>query len=379
MLPIIVNAYNRPASLARLLASIGSAEVPAGTPLIISIDHGGDADVLQVAETFGWARGPKEIIAQPRKLGLVGHFRFCGGLTRQWGALICLEDDLVVSRQFHNFAAQALAVCGDDPRLAGISLNRPWFNGYTHTPFEPVLDDADNFFFQVYWYQGQVYTPEMWDAFESWWRGSPGGVTPQDGLHPMFLPGPRWGNDFFPKGMQYLAATGKTFLYPRESHTTNFGDAGTHFGQATPFFQVPLQHFRETYRLRGLDSARGVYDSFYELAPDKLAPALGETAFDVDLNGTKPAEALRHDLVLTTRPVRRAVRTFGDALRPLEMNVLEGTPGSGIALARREDVREGWLDNLRFERRRHAWYARREIPLRRRLLYRLLERLDRGR
>jgi len=60
-LAIVVNAYNRPASLARLLASLSAALVPEGVNLHISIDGSGDPEVKVLAETFEWTRGEKTI------------------------------------------------------------------------------------------------------------------------------------------------------------------------------------------------------------------------------------------------------------------------------------------------------------------------------
>jgi hypothetical protein len=356
---IIVNAYNRPHALARLLGSLQRAAVPADAPLIISMDHGGGEAVRRVAQDFHW-RGGKRLIPRPARLGVVGHFLACGALTAEYGDIIYLEDDLYAGRQFYNFAAQALDFYRGDDRIAGISLNRLHFNGYTHHPFEPILDDADTFFLQVYWYQGQAYSAGMWQAFERWWA-SAGDVTPADGLHPLFLPHARWRDDFFPRAMKYLVQTGRYFVFPREAQATNFGDAGAHFNQPTPRFQVPLQNFRGQYRFRTLQQSAAVYDSFHEPLPDRLGLPPGFC--DVDLNGTKPPTALRHGLVLTTRPTRNPLRTYGLALRPPEMNVLEVLPGEGIALARREDVARGWLADLRHAAKMDAYQRRRRASL----------------
>ena len=379
MLPtIVVNAYNRPLALERLLASIQKAAIPSGARLILSIDAGGDQQVRKIAETTSWPHGEKEVHVHKENLGLVEHLRYCGGLSQIHGDIVYLEDDLVVSRQFYTFACRALEAYRTDGRIAGVSLNRIHSNGYTQMPFEPALDASDAFFAQIYWYQGQAYTPQMWAGFERWWtKRRP--ITPADGLHPLFLPHPRWHNDFFPDAMHYLAETGRTFVFPRESHTTNFGDAGTHFPSATRAFQVPLQHRRVEYRLGTLEDALAVYDSFFEILPEKLAPAIPHAEFDVDLNGSKPPSALRTDLVLTTRPVRRAQKSFALALRPPEMNVLESVPGTGISLARRDDVLRGAHADRIAGMRLRRFHRRGMVSLRQALLDRLALWLDRSR
>lgn len=358
---IVINAFNRPLSLKRLLESLCRAWTPDGTRLVFSIDPGGDPAVRQIAERFAWMHGKKEVLTHSSKMGLVGHFLFCGGLTRRFGDIIYLEDDLYVSRAFYDYAQQALAAFSDDNRIAGLSLNRLHFNGYTQLPFDPILDGTDAFFAQIYWYQGQVYTPDMWDAFETWWKSDRCPVQPADGLHPLFLAHPRWENDFFPDAMHYLAATGRTFAFPRASHTTHFGDAGTHFAGTTAFFQVPLQNNRISLRFHSLDSAAARYDHFLEIQPEILTRSLPGFDFDVDLNGTKPLQALKKEFVLTTRPVRSAEMTFALDLRPPEMNILEGAPGKGISLARRSEVRYDALSDRLTAARLRA-YSRRRLP-----------------
>jgi len=133
---IVVNAYNRPAALARLLASLQQAAYPADVPvpLIISIDRGGSADVRTLAHNFAWPHGPLEVIVQEQHLGLVQHFFACGDLTQRYDAIVYLEDDLTVSPVFFAYATQSLSFYQHEERVAGLSLFGLWFNGYTSSP-----------------------------------------------------------------------------------------------------------------------------------------------------------------------------------------------------------------------------------------------------
>jgi len=342
---IAVPAFNRPASLRRLLASLAAADVSPGTPLLIAVDCPADerhvpanTEVLAAARAFRWPHGPLEVVAQPAPLGLVGNVFFCGAMAERFGAVVLLEDDLLVSARCHAYARQALAVYGDDERLAGLSLNAPWFNGFTHQPFVPLLDDGDVFFLQLSTPHGQVYTAGQWAAFRRWLAAA----APDAGaaaVHDLFYTFPA--DDWLGTKARYLADTGRFYVYPRESLTTNCGEPGTHFDRATSFFQVPLQQRRRDFRFLPLDEAVAVYDGFYELWPDRLnrlTDRLRGYDYDVDLYATKPARRLTADTVLTTRPCRRAEATFGRDLWPLEANVIASVPGRGIALARREDV-----------------------------------------
>jgi hypothetical protein len=110
-------------------------------------------------------------------------------------------------------------------------------------------------------------------------------------------------------------------------------------------FQVPLNGSLRPPALRPLAEAHDVYDAWFEASPDMLAsalePWLAGRRFCVDLYGTKPPEATREPLTLTTRPTRSALCGFGLKMRPREANVLAGIPGDDIRLAPTEDVAPG--------------------------------------
>jgi len=149
---IVAVAYTRPHSLDRLLGSLDAAQYPAGTqvPLIISIDHGDNQDVLALAEAFDWRHGEKQVIYQPQNLGLKAHILACGNLAEQYGAVILLEDDLYVSPQFYQFSLQSLAFYDDDPLIKGISLYNHRANVHAdNLPFIPVEDGNDVYFMQM--------------------------------------------------------------------------------------------------------------------------------------------------------------------------------------------------------------------------------------
>lgn len=363
---IVIPAYNRPASLERLLASLSAAAAPPGTPLVISVDcvtderrRSGNEAVVELARSFHWSHGPREVIVQDEHLGLVGNVFFCGGLAKRFGAVILLEDDLIVSRSIFGYAKCALRFYQDEPRLAGISLNALWFNGFTHQPFIPLLDDGDAFFLQLSTPQGQVYTAAQWSDFVDWLAANGPEVTAADGVHELFAGFPA--DDWLATKAKYLAATGKYYVYPRESLTTSMGEPGTHFEQPTDIFQVPLQQFRRAFRFQSLDAAAAVYDGFYELLPDRLNRLTNRfdgLSFDVDLYASKGTQQLGAEYTLTTRRCRRPLATFGKRLRPLEANVIEPIPGAGISLARREDVDTSEAATREAQRANDRYFAR---------------------
>ena len=378
---IVINAFRRPDALQRLLASVAAAEIAAGTPLLISIDHHPhNQAVVACARAFAWPYGPLEILVRPAHLGMVGHFHACGALSARFGAIVYLEDDLVVSPRFHSFARQALAAYGADARIAAVSLNALWFNGLTHTRFEPYLDDGDTFFLQVPWYQGQVYSAAQWQRYCAWRDAAPHAVTPAAALHPLFLRFPA--DEWFPLWSKYLVDTAQTVAFPRESLSSNWGDAGTHFRRPTAYFQVPLQSRRAEFRCRPLDETVAVYDAFFEMDADRLrrlAPALAPFDFDVDLLASKPPQARTRPYLLTTRPARRAILRFGLHLRPMEANVIDNVPGREIVLTKADALATGRLARWRADWRRDRFLRRERQPrLLRRLLYALFDRAGAG-
>ncbi len=389
MIPAIaIPAFSRPAALERLLTTLKAAHLPSGATLALVIDRAGDerrragnAAVIELARRFHWPHGPKEVIVQPRPLGLVGNVFHAAGLAEQYGAVILLEDDLVVSARFYDYACGALAAYGDDPRLAGIALNALWFNGFTHQPFIPLLDDGDTFFLQLSTPQGQVYTAAQWASFKAWSleteflrRNSVSAP-----IHDLFTAFPT--DDWLHTKALYLADTNRYYVYPRESLTTNFGEPGTHFAGRTALFQVPMQERRARFRYQPFDETVAVYDGFFELLPDRLnrlTDSLRGLSYDVDLYATKSAHHLRADHVLTTRPTRAALATFAKAMRPLESNVIANVAGRGIALARREDVHLGQWATLAAQYDNDLYFAHRRQPSRlRRLPAALAHRLHR--
>lgn len=121
---IVISAYNRPRALERILSSISQAQyVQRDVPLVISIDRGADErnnQVAAIAKQFEWKFGPKQVIHHADHLGLLQHVFFCGNLTREFDAVIFLEDDLYVSPSFYVYASQALNFYDDAPRIAGV-------------------------------------------------------------------------------------------------------------------------------------------------------------------------------------------------------------------------------------------------------------------
>jgi hypothetical protein len=341
---IVAVAYDRPDALGRLLGSLARARYPEGweVPLVISIDEGGDPAVAETAQDFPWLHGKKEVLPRPFRLGLREHVLACGDLAERFGAVILLEDDLFVSPNFYAYAQTALARYGDDPRIAGVSLYTHHRNVYVQRPFEPLQDGSDVFFLQLASSWGQAWTAAQWAAFRAWY-GAGRSVGPDAPVPPYVRSWPE--SSWLSRFILYMVETDRQFVYPRVSLTTNFGDPGAHFDQPTSDYQVPLLSGARDFRFADLDTSGAVYDPFFEVTPacltrltKCLAKSLAGYDFAVDLYGSKPPEFLKAPYVLTGRPCRAPLLTFGAALLPPPLNVVEELPGSAIALCRREDV-----------------------------------------
>lgn len=332
---IVINAYNRPRSIQRLLSSLKLADIPQGTNLVFSLEFDPHPEVLSQVNEFDWDYGKKEIIRQEKKLGLIGHFLFCGGLTKRFGAIVYLEDDLFVSKGFYRYAVQVLEQYGEEENLAGFSLNALWFNGYLHMPFHPIDDGNACFFLQVPWFQGQIYTSKQWGHFEGWYNHRTG-ISDDLQIHEMFR-NYKLRDDWFPIKTQYLIETNKYYCFPRTAHCVNFGDAGVHFQETTNFFQTELSVGDVTYNLMPFDRSLAVYDSFYELLPEKLnqlTSHLKTYDFEMDLNGTKDLSKVKAEYVITSVKPNQYEISYGFEMRPQELNIMYAIEGNHFYLVK---------------------------------------------
>ncbi len=362
---IVISAYDRPEALSRLLGSISAGVYPDKVPLVFSVDFGGTRrkEILEVANSFKWDSGTKEIIEHEAHLGVSAHFFFAGSLVNRYGSIIRLEDDHFVSPMFYEYGSKALDFYKDDPRIAGISLYNVWFNGITKEPFIPYLDDGDVYFMQLPWSQGQAFHASQWESYTAWYRQNDPNVSARDPLHESWIP--RDEEEWFPPAAKYLVETNRFYVFPRESLSTNFGDAGRHFRKPSRYFQVPLQTRRRDFRFQSLDDCVAVYDAFQEIVPERmfrLTTDLDDYDVEMDLNGTKAPAKIKHPFVVTSQPCLSPLRSWGLALYPREANIVEGIPGTELKLCRGEDLRPGGFAGLRASFHRYE-YARSRLSV----------------
>lgn len=307
---IVVAAWNRPQSLQRLLDSLAAAHFSEKVTLHISIDQHKRADVIEVAKAFQWNHGEKVIEQHPEKLGLRQHILHCGGLTRTYGAIILLEDDLLVAPFMYAYACEALAFMQDEPAVAGISLYHYQVAESCHQPFEAWQDGSDNYFLQLPSSWGAAFSAAQWEAFVAWMTENHARL-PQ---LPSYIQA--WSKQSWKKLFAaYLIGTDKYFSYPKQALSTNTEDFGVHANTAG-LFQVPLLMGEKAWKLTRPSDCILRYDAWFE--PNaaflkSIQPALANYDFEVDLFGQKEAGERGKSDLLTAQKGGNAKLGFAKA------------------------------------------------------------------
>ena len=353
---IVIAAYNRPKSLARILSSLIKADYTesAHVSLIISLDKADNREVADLAHAFNWPFGEKRIIERKERLGWPEHAIACGALAEEYGSIILVEDDVYLSPHFYTYATQALDYYAEDETIAGISLYalRVNENAAIPLPFYPLEDGYDVFFLQKSFIGNCAMTLSQWRQFIQWRRSRPQPISAEDDLPSRILSWPETSlSKYF---IKYLVELRRYIVFPRTSLSANFGDTGVHV-QATRIFQVPLAISTKLWRFTSIRESLSVYDAFHEVIPDRLnALCSCFSAYDyvVDLYGTRDLNKVRAPYVLTTRRPGRFLHSFGRELIPMELNVIETVPGEGIWFCEREALRETRQEHDR--KRRHV-------------------------
>lgn len=339
---IVVVAFNRANSIKRLLASLEEANYQdSNIPLIISIDRGIDnGNIYQIAQAFQWNHGTKMVIYHKENLGLRKHIIKCGSLSLEYDAVIILEDDLVVSREFYTYAVQALEFSKDKDYIGGISLYTHLYNVHVSEPFTPIDDGYDNWYFQFASSWGEAWTQKQWKKFYTWYQKVEGTNLAADNM-PSYVSS--WSDKSWLKYfIKYLIETDKYFFYPRISLTSNFSDIGTHvLVKENSVYQVPLSNKRvRSFVFSTLDESGAVYDAFYESVA--LRQLHGKSV-SVDLYGHKRQP--QSGLYLTRKELNyKILDSYACKMRPHEENILHNLKGEVFFLYDMEQPSKNTFD-----------------------------------
>jgi hypothetical protein len=191
---IKVLAFDRPASLSRLLRSLEDSDyVSDKISLIVSIDHPSESstsdvlenrkETLKAANDFSWSHGPYK----------VEDVEIPNGLVKQWvnswkpksdsEVIAIFEDDIEVSPLWYRWAKKSIETYyydSDqyDPRLFGISLQLQHtilgenvYHSYGQgTPADFLPENAILYKYQLIGTWGSIFFPRQWNEFLSWFE-----------------------------------------------------------------------------------------------------------------------------------------------------------------------------------------------------------------
>ena len=338
---IVAVGYNRPAGMRRLLDSIGKANFKTDNiPLIISIDESDKSnDVEKVAEEFEWKYGTKEIRRFPERQGLRKHIVQCGDISLKYGAVIILEDDLIVAEDFYNYVTKMHDTYSQYENICGISLYSYNANVFTHQEFLPIPSLSDVFLGKMVVTWGQSWTAKQWQNFKEWYLAHDGKLPAINHLIPRDISGwtRSWGRYF----ASYMAERELYYVYPYIARSTCFSDFGEHNTGNIPFtfVQVPLMQGQPDNYCCGDLSTLMRYDAFYEFElPDKCKiNGIPANELCMDLNNMKTSTQGKRYVVTNSVLPYVKIASFGLSLRPIPQNVIQELPGNQINMYKLED------------------------------------------
>lgn len=329
---IVIVAYNRRNALERLLSYINQAYYPdEDITLIISIDYcESNQDVIESAKKFQWNHGTKIIKTHTENMGLKAHVLECGDYALEYGAVIVLEDDLVVAPAFYEYSQEAQNFYCDDDSIAGISLYAYEWNGYVHKKFTPLRKNGDVYFGQFACSWGQSWTDKQWKSFQEWYKGNR--ELTHDGKMPERIY--EWTNSWSKHYTSYIIETNKFFVIPYEATASVFGEVGAHTKARCLEHQVPL--YLGNKKLEMAEFEQGVhYDIFFENIDLKeiIKKKFNIEDVCVDFYAHRKLEFINSRYLLSTRKLdKKIIKAFALDMRPQEMNVLYDVEGQDIFL-----------------------------------------------
>ena len=328
--------YNRPNSMRRLLNSIGMGVYKQNNiPLIISIDESNKSDDVEaVAREFEWKYGEKTIIRYPERLGLKEHCLRCGDLSIKYGALIFLEDDVVVAPGFYKFVKDAVDYYENDNRIIGISLyTQKWVQDMS-CEFIPMNNGYDVFFHQRDISHGQCWMANGWKRFRQWYEINKNALPKYDQRVPRCVY--KWNEKTsWSKFMSFfLVEEDMFYASPYRSYATNLSEFGVHAKITSNICQVPLSlGVVNNHRFVGLDEGV-VYDAIFERKDNYLSSILYLPINEicVDINGMK-YDWTGYKYLLSSKKLKsKKLMSFGINLEPIELNIQYNVGNSGIWL-----------------------------------------------
>ena len=335
---IVLVCYKRLSGIRTLLKSLEKVDYAGrkDIPLIFSIDNSGEKAVEDFAREYRLKNGDKIVRTFPNRQGLKKHILQCGDFTDQYDIVTVLEDDIVVSDSFYQYAYQAAEYYWNDDNIAGISLynfQKNWLRWILR--FEPMKSSYDTYFIKVAQSWGQVWTKNKWNPFKEWLTEN--SVFEKSDRLPAYLnnwPETSW-LKFHDK---YCIECNKYFVYPYYSLSSNTSEAGEHASISSCDYQTELQFQKKDFEFQPFSDKAIRYDEYFER--EGLEEYLGLSKKDVyiDLYGTRKID-ISKEYVLSTNRLKnvKPVKSFRLFLRPIEASIMYDISGEGIYLYRTQD------------------------------------------
>lgn len=329
---IIAVGYNRPHSMNRLLNSLSNSKYEEEVDLLISIDKGKrQSEIKEIADEFVWNFGNKHVRAFSERQGLRSHIIQCGDMTKEYRAVIVLEDDITVAEGFFSYVRQCIEQYESNDSIAGISLYKHYINVGSMNFFEPAYNGYDVFFMQFAQSWGQCWTKKMWEGFKEWYLKN---------LDVYFMPENEslikipdnvisWDSHSWLKYyIAYTVESNKFFVYPYHSLTTNHSETGQHSDNNSNAYMVSLQEGIIKYRFPDNDKAIK-YDVFFERVDMNIQTYEGKNVI-LDLYGNKK-DFIDGDILFSSAAhPYRVIDTLQLKHRPHEYNCVFMEKGQGI-------------------------------------------------
>lgn len=334
---IVAVGYNRLAPLKRLLDSIENAKYQCDDiHLYISIDNSGEKVVENMANEFVWTHGTKNVLTYPSRLGLRNHILKCGNLLSDYDAIIVLEDDLVVSEWFYEYAQVTVEFYQHDENVAGISLYNYQWNENINQPFCADLSEYNSYFIQLAQSWGQIWMKNQWKDFIRWYDKNKNEPFFDSCIPSNIL---QWKETSWKKyHIIYCVCENKYFVQPYNSFATCFSEVGEHCKYHVNMLQVPLYQGNSLHLNlpKFGDKSAVYYDAFFErdlrFLPKDIIEGIDNDKIVIDLYGTKSLFGENRFLLSTKQLNYKVVDSFGLQMRPQERNVFSKVKGIEIYL-----------------------------------------------
>lgn len=352
---IVAVGYNRPHTLKRLLDSLADAQYEIeDITLVISIDKAqNEKDVKRVADEFEWKHGEKVVRTFEKRQGLRNHIIQCGDLSESYGAVIILEDDILVSKGFYTYVCEALSYYNDVSSITGIALYSHEWNGYAGKFFQPIPDGYDTYLgqFSITW--GQCWTWNWWHEFKQWYIKHSDKLAINYEIPQQIF---KWSDQSWGKYyVNYIVENDLYYVIPRISLSTNFSELGEHVLEKNTDHQVAvLQGVIHKYRFAPFDDAQK-YDIFFE--NKKIVSCFPENirkeGITINLTGCDRIYDKNRYILTTIRLPYKKIKSYGMVLRPIENNIIYNIKGRDICLydkmMKGKNVSENTYINTRYE------------------------------